>query len=196
MAWTEATYATFRPGEIERLTGISTSVQRDWRRRGLLQKKGDGWSHFDTEDLVKLTVAKLSIERGMAASTALYVASAALIPLLCHVLKTSTEFAPDVPTKNRKTLIDKMPENMQRRFMVVADNPEDAAEGIVRTDDVFKAFDLWRDRKFEVGVGIVFDLVAIAEMIVARVSHPLCSVTLADQQPNDQRRGRAAKSEG
>ena len=188
MAWTDSTYATFKPREIERLTGISTSLQRDWRRRGLLPKKGDGWSNFDTEDLVNLTVAKLAIDRGMAASTALYIAQSAHLALLGFVLQRSTEFAPNVPLKNRKTLADKITKRSSsrifKRFLVVANEPEGAAERLVRTDDISKAFDLWRDRELEVGAAIVIDLVAVAEMIVKRADRPLCSVTLADQQPN------------
>lgn len=182
---TRSSYATFKPREIEELTGISTSLQRDWRRRGLLQKKGGGWTKYDTEDLVNLTVAKVAIDRGMAASSALYISQAANFALLAYVLRDATEFDPAVPTKSKKTMIDKVPKKSAskyfRRFLAVANNPENLEEGIVFVDDVSTAFDLWRSRELEFGAAVVIDLFAVAEMIVKRAARPLCFVEFVDE---------------
>jgi hypothetical protein len=71
----------FTPNEAERITGVSTALQRDWRRRKIIAGKEDGrWTRWELDDLVRLTVMKLFSEAGMDVSKTGTVASMAMMP--------------------------------------------------------------------------------------------------------------------
>lgn len=58
------TLTTFTPGEAERITGLSTAMQRDWRHRGFLPKN-DGHARFDAFGLAAMLVLKIFSDRGI-----------------------------------------------------------------------------------------------------------------------------------
>ena len=58
------TLTMFTPAEAERITGVTTTMQRDWRRRGILKKEGDT-ARFDLFDLCELLTLKLLSDRGI-----------------------------------------------------------------------------------------------------------------------------------
>jgi DNA-binding transcriptional MerR regulator len=58
------TLTLFTPSEAERITGVSTALQRDWRRRGYLPKS-DSHARFEVFDLARLTFMKWMAERGV-----------------------------------------------------------------------------------------------------------------------------------
>lgn len=58
------TFTTFTPGEAEAITGVSTALQRDWRRREFLPK-GDGHARFDLFTLAELLAMKALADRGV-----------------------------------------------------------------------------------------------------------------------------------
>jgi hypothetical protein len=58
------TLTTFNPGEAERITGVSTVQQRDWRRRGYLPAN-EGHARFDAFSLGELWALKLLADRGI-----------------------------------------------------------------------------------------------------------------------------------
>src|SRR3546814_19177921 len=50
----------FSPAEAAEITGVSTALQRAWRRRGILPENADGnWTRWDFNDIIKLCVMKL-----------------------------------------------------------------------------------------------------------------------------------------
>ncbi len=61
------TLAQFTPAEAERVTGATTTMQRDWRRRGFLPS-GDGHARFDLFSLGRLFVMKALADRGIGPS--------------------------------------------------------------------------------------------------------------------------------
>jgi len=56
--------ARFKAGEAERITGLSTVMQRDWRRRKLLARP-DGHARFDVFGLSEMMFLKTMADRGI-----------------------------------------------------------------------------------------------------------------------------------
>lgn len=55
----------FTPAEAAKFTGVSTALQRDWRRRGILPARGSGKHHrFTFEDLCEMTALKAFSDAG------------------------------------------------------------------------------------------------------------------------------------
>lgn len=64
MSRAEYTMTTFTPAEAERVTGVSTALQRDWRRHGYLPA-GEGHARFNGFDLAEMWALKLLSDRGI-----------------------------------------------------------------------------------------------------------------------------------
>lgn len=65
----KATYtpSLFTPSEAEVITGVSVTLQRDWRHRGFLEK-GEGHARFDVFALARLVIMKALADRGIGPS--------------------------------------------------------------------------------------------------------------------------------
>lgn len=49
----------YSPAEVAKITGVSTTLQRDWRRREiLLGREKPGWSRFGFHDIVEIFILK------------------------------------------------------------------------------------------------------------------------------------------
>lgn len=59
------TLTQFTPAEAENITGVSTTTQRDWRRRGILVKRDEGHARYDLFDLGEMMATKLLSDRGV-----------------------------------------------------------------------------------------------------------------------------------
>lgn len=64
------TLASFTPGDAERITGLATAMQRDWRRRGFIPP-----SPFDCFALAETMVLKALSDRGIGPASAREVAA-------------------------------------------------------------------------------------------------------------------------
>lgn len=58
------TLTQFTPGEAERITTLTTTMQRDWRRRGHLSDF-EGHARFDVFNLAEMWVLKMLADRGI-----------------------------------------------------------------------------------------------------------------------------------
>lgn len=66
MSHARFTLSLFSPGEAERITGLSTVMQRDWRRRKLLpEPAGPGHARFNAFDLASMWTRRLLSDRGI-----------------------------------------------------------------------------------------------------------------------------------
>ena len=63
------TLAQFTPAEAERITGVNTTLQRDWRRREFLPVN-DGHARFDAFQLARMLTLKVLADRGIGPSLA------------------------------------------------------------------------------------------------------------------------------
>jgi len=76
----------FTPAEAAEITGVSTALQRDWRRRGILSGNADGkWTRWNLNDIIRLSVMKLFSDAGMDVSQTVNLAGMALMPTLSAV---------------------------------------------------------------------------------------------------------------
>lgn len=81
-------YATFTPSEVQAIVGISVDTQRDWRRRGLLQKTEDGkHKRFEVYEVAVLAALRHIINLGVPVSEAHIAAAGAAGPILDHALE-------------------------------------------------------------------------------------------------------------
>ncbi|MEE9271713.1 MAG: hypothetical protein V3U57_00320 [Robiginitomaculum sp.] len=60
----ENIFNTFTPSELAEITGLSTTMQRDWRRRGILATS-DGHAKFDIYDLTEVYFMARMSESGI-----------------------------------------------------------------------------------------------------------------------------------
>lgn len=57
------TFSTFTPGEVEKITGLTTVQQRDWRRRGFLPANAGGHARFEASVVAELWTMQLLADR-------------------------------------------------------------------------------------------------------------------------------------
>jgi hypothetical protein len=61
----------FSPREAEEVTGVSVTLQRDWRRRNLLpEQKSKGWARFSVSDIIEMIVMKSFSDSGFSVQSA------------------------------------------------------------------------------------------------------------------------------
>ena len=75
----------FTPAEAAAITGVSTALQRDWRRREVIKGNPNPegkWTRWSLNDIVRLSVMKLFSDAGMEVSSTTTIASMALMPTL------------------------------------------------------------------------------------------------------------------
>lgn len=88
------TLTSFTPGEVEKITGLSTMMQRDWRRRGFLPTAA-GHARFDPFALAEIFVMKLLADRGVGPVHTKEVADICAIGILWHALRTVDAYEGD-----------------------------------------------------------------------------------------------------
>lgn len=85
MTWTcTLVREEYSPAEAAAVTGVSTALQRDWRRRELLASAGHAgrWTRWELDDLIRLSVMKLFSDAGMDVSKTGTLAAMAILPTL------------------------------------------------------------------------------------------------------------------
>jgi hypothetical protein len=84
MSWTcTLIEQEFAPSETASITGVSTSLQRDWRRRKLVYSPNEnGWTKWELDDQIRLSVMKLFSDSGMDPSKTGTIAAMAVMPTL------------------------------------------------------------------------------------------------------------------
>ncbi len=76
----------FTPKEAAAVTGVSPTLQRDWRRRGLLpEKKEVGWTSFTLEDVIQMSVMKAFADSGISVKAAREFSDLAVLPTLAFI---------------------------------------------------------------------------------------------------------------
>lgn len=88
------TLTTCTPGEAERVTGLSTTMQRDWRRREFIPTV-TGHARFDAFDLAEMSVLKMLADRSIGPQTAKEVAPWCASGMLWFMLQWSDAYEGD-----------------------------------------------------------------------------------------------------
>lgn len=71
----------FSPSEVARVSGVSTALQRDWRRRGVIPGRSDGWNRYSLDDVIRMTVMRAFTQSGISLETAEMVSGSAVLPV-------------------------------------------------------------------------------------------------------------------
>ncbi|WP_300071135.1 MerR family transcriptional regulator [uncultured Ruegeria sp.] len=73
----------FNPGEVAKVTGVSTSLQRDWRRRKVTSgKTSQGWNKYSLSEVIRMSVMRAFTQSGISLETADLVSSLAVLPVM------------------------------------------------------------------------------------------------------------------
>jgi DNA-binding transcriptional MerR regulator len=100
----------FSPGEAAKITGVSTALQRDWRRREIIpERESAGWTKFTLEDVIEMTVLKVFSDAGHSVQTVSDCASMAVLPTLAALGDTEGAVEVDgaelIPEEERPRLL-------------------------------------------------------------------------------------------
>ncbi len=77
----------FSPSEAAHISGVSTSLQRDWRRRGVIRSRSEGWHRFALEEVIRMTVMRAFTQSGISIETADGVADLAVLPVMSELAR-------------------------------------------------------------------------------------------------------------
>ena len=81
-------FQTFTPGELTQITGIDNATLRDWRRRELIEREGDGkHARYALHDVCWMFALKEAIDAGIPPKSALDFASGAMNEIEAAVLR-------------------------------------------------------------------------------------------------------------
>jgi hypothetical protein len=94
--------SVFTPKEAEAITGVSTTLQRDWRRRKFLPVV-EGHMRFNILELSRLWAIKLLADRGIGPATSTEVTELIAEGIAFHALASSAAFEGEHPA------IDQLP---------------------------------------------------------------------------------------
>lgn len=76
----------FSPAEAAEITAVSVSLQRDWRRRGILPENKSGkWTKFTLTDVIQMAVMKSFSDAGFSVQYVAEFASMAVLPTLAAI---------------------------------------------------------------------------------------------------------------
>jgi len=167
----------FTPAEAAAITGVSTALQRDWRRRGILAENTEGkWTRWELTDIIRLSVMKLFSDAGMDVSQTKTIAQMALLPTLGAIARIDEAVAfegDEIPEESRdrirlSTVGTTHPSHTLGRFLVSFGKGE---YDVCRTDslaDVESLLDT--DRR---PILSVVDCHSLASIIAERAGGPV-----------------------
>jgi hypothetical protein len=168
----------FSPAEAAAITGVSTALQRDWRRREVL--KGDPnpegkWTRWSLTDIIRLSVMKLFSDAGMEVSHTTMIASMALMPTLgaLALIDDAVEFDGEIDDVQKarirsSTVVTTHPAHTPGRFLASFGKGE---YDVCRTDDM-ASLEAMLDEEVRPILSVV-DCRNLARLIVERAGGPV-----------------------
>lgn len=113
------TFTQFTPGEAERITGVTTVNQRNWRRWEFLPK-AEGHARFDAFALAEMWVLKLLSDRGIGPQLGKEVASICAAGIMWEILRDHSAYEGD-----HERALEWYPDAMKPRFKTAAERRAD-----------------------------------------------------------------------
>lgn len=116
----------FSPAEVAAITGVSVTLQRDWRRREILpDRKSEGWSRFDPADVALIYALGFFTAAGFYVKDAKPWASMAVLPVLSIFARKPEAYAMKGEPKHKTDLQGFINARVQGygldyRFLVIA----------------------------------------------------------------------------
>lgn len=166
----------FSPSEAARVTGVSTALQRDWRRRGVIEGRSDGWNRFQLEDVISMAVMRAFTQSGISIETAAVLSSLAILPVIATLSRWSDTavFEGDTLPENeqdrvRSGAVKGASEDEQFSFVALPERAEDPIAA--RLDALADCERLMsKNRSFH---GIVMDHYGLAHHIASNCDLPI-----------------------
>jgi hypothetical protein len=158
-----AKLATYAPKEAAELSGVTSDVQREWRRRGLMpfltpEKETLGWTTFDLREVSALTIMRaLSDGCQLPLNTARIIAEASADRVVAFLLEKLDD-------RQRKVL----------KTSALAESPESERFVVVGSDKVPQFSGNWQELLLRQPSPATtsLDLKKIADLIVSRAKQP------------------------
>lgn len=94
----------FSPSEAAEITGVSVTLQRDWRRRGLIAPNDTGkWACFSLTEVISMAVMKSFSDAGMSVQKIRLFGGSAAMPTYWALnrLTGAYNFDPEIPEGDR-----------------------------------------------------------------------------------------------
>jgi DNA-binding transcriptional MerR regulator len=171
----------FSPREVEDVTGVSVTTQRDWRRRGLLpQKRSEGWSVFGLADVVKILVMKLLSDSGIPLKSASEIADLSRLPVLSEFRFQSENYAfegMELTDEQRDRIMASSVVGASGRYLLVNLPTHGELDCRVARGDSLDALLASRGDGTATHY-LVIDHVAVAERVVHAVRGPLYRISV------------------
>lgn len=92
----------FTPGEVEVITGLSTGMQLDWRKRGYLPVTKGRHARFNAFDIARLMVMKMFSDRGVGPADTRLIADICATGILYAALCERTAYRSDLDLQELK----------------------------------------------------------------------------------------------
>jgi hypothetical protein len=185
--------STFTAGEAEAITGVTTQVQRDWRRRGYLPAT-DGHARHDVFALAELLALKALGDRGIGPQEAKKSAPLIAAGIAAHAIGDPRAIAgapPDLTCDGAASVAARIFRDRFGRvfpppyFIIWADGHHDWVPDLRHIDAHGMASTLAGEKI--VGAIIVIPIVPLGDVLRRRASRPLVTVSPL-QRPSPKRR--------
>ncbi len=177
MNWTCRTVdREFTPAEAAKISGVSTALQRDWRRRGILPENSEGkWTRWDLSEVIRLCVMKLFSDAGIDVSKTVLVSQMAILPTLKVIgtIDGATEFdGNELSIEERASILRGMvgtsdPRHTLGRYLAACGEGETDFRRVDKFEDLKSL--ITRDRP----ILSIIDCQNLARLIVKRAAGPV-----------------------
>lgn len=164
--------AMFTPAQLADIAALSTTQQRDWRRRGLLPTSGDGHARFDPITCASMMVMKSLTAFGIGPGY-----SSAICKTIAHEIVASALYEKGLEITSVETLPSIVLEEAQNALIREICDTEDsvpASYGVVFADATLHlTSQLDPELQFSQRPAIVVPIIGYAELFLEAVSLPL-----------------------
>lgn len=176
---------TFTPAEVEEVTGLTTTMQRDWRRRRFLKVQPQSHARFRTKEVAEILVMKLLADRGLGPASTRSFSRRAAESVLWYAYENSNAvatrgtseeiaeyhriFGQDL--KEIERLIGTKTAGLCKYFVAFSDND------FVNSSDLDECFG-----RESIQPAVVLNLEAIGSHLVAKAGKPLVQIELRSKR--------------
>lgn len=171
----------FSPKEAAEISKVSSTLQRDWRRRKILpERASEGWSAFKVADVVSLSVIKNLSDCGFPLETARDISSLSILPVLGYLSRFDRNYEFDgleLSDDQKARIRHGSVRGDFDRFLHMPLPAKAEAFGNARRGDLLE--NLFDDLPGS-GYALVIDHYAVADDIMAAVKGPLFRVEVEE----------------
>lgn len=171
------TYASYSPGELAQISGLSTDMQRVWRKRGQLPPLASGHARYQPMDVIEISIRYALSKLGVALSDVPPIGSLPVKAVIYHALLNSDGACELIgPASKIDAFMDEFRENHELA-MAVAGNPSHSNYLILDDQDRVRVLDDPQHVFDGMGASIIaIDLQVIAQRIMERGRKPIITV--------------------